>query len=517
MTFGYAKRAQALRLQGLRTTMSDRGSDGRAIVRLIAAVAFAAAAMAGIFSQDNEEGYRLLFTLPLAFGTLLVACRTVQTHIRHTSVAMLVAAMAFRYVLAPTITVWSRSYGAALTIDPFQESIGRAVILMLYEMACLFAVLAVIGRRLLRNGGSLAVPIIRRFRAPRRQLMAPLLVACAVGVLILVPEARANYRFFTGVVQDHDASAGVRSGGTGFLVLIVEWARLSLGVFVANWCYRAYLSKRSPLYVVLSLVAFLPLLVIVARTSRDGIVFPAIAAILLLTHLYPSSRRRIAMVFGCLLVSTVITITAAKNFGASHEVGAPQDEQFKIARFIQAYASPPHTVGIAVETAAALHGRVSTFELVSTDSLSNVPLLGRTLGLGPSTTVYFNLEAYGREFAMDQLLPMIGQGYIHWGFLLSPIYSVLIILLAFWLDGRTAGGARPELYYVNTFIVARLAASSALGNWTTSLDVLITMWAPLCVIFWMNGHTEQSPRARADRRCLAGSLSAPQRPVVSSH
>jgi len=441
-------------------------------------------------SYAAEPGYDLLFLLPFCFGLCLAASRQLRKNVGAPSIAMMLLALWARYVVVPSLIAVSGAYGASLTVQPWDDSLHAGILLMLYEMACILGVANVLAPRLLRGGaatreGSAAVDWMQW------QLVFPAVVLIGVAICFAVPEARGNYRFFLDAMDPSDQSARVRSGGTGLIALTVEWARLLVGVVVLNWIGLRFRATQSRIVVVLTLIGFLPVVIFVMRSSRESVLFPLVAAAFLCARIYPNCRRFITAVGVTTLLAVLGFVTASKNFSRP-AVDAPVHPREQFAAVVQAYASPPHAVALALETETLLSGRSSRWELFVADTLASVPFVGRKLVTGLSSTTYFNIAAYGRDSAMDQLLPMVSQANLHLGVALAPLYGVAFVFCAFLLDRRASVDRRPEFIFLDRMMMAKMAVASVMANWTTMMAAMTSMWLPLYLLCLLNRRLSHS-------------------------
>ncbi len=455
---------------------------------LVSGMGFVALLVAGYISlalPESESCYKMLPLLPLSFGLLLIISPKMHAYSHRPSIVMLLCALAIRYIVIPLMLVCCDAYEAVGTILPTEGGMDTAFMLMLYEMVCIFAVVAFAADKWLGMAAPITTPVLR-FNAIQGQIVVPIIIFLGLATAIFSPSIMQNYRFYAFAVGDYVDNSLARSGGAGYLMLLVEWARILLCLFIVNWLWRHY--QRRPVfgYAVLSIIAFLPVLMIASRTSRTSILFPAISALILLLFLYPKWRRAITIGTAGLLVTVILTISLAKNFGSQLQYSGVKQADM-LPSFLHSYGSPVQRVENAIETAQSFSSVLSGWQAFLADSLANVPLIGRLVGATEqTTTTVFNFVVYSGDRARDQIMPMIGQSLYHWGVFAAPFYSMLTLLLAFRLDYIVARERRLEFLFVHTMLMFRLAVGSTLGNWALCVSDTVTMWIPLCIILWLN-------------------------------
>ena len=431
-----------------------------------------------------ETGYRLLPTLPFAFGSLLLLRSATRDLLFHPAMAVTLGFMALRYVAMPVILVGKGLYDPVGTIVPFDASMDAAYALMLYEMLGIFGVMFLVApcTRWDHPTGDATIPF-DPFRSP---VVLHVVVVLGAAVAIAMPEITSNYRWFASAAGIEQAESATRSGGIGYMILLVEWSRILVCLLAFNTVWTWYRRRPRAIHVYLSAAAFLPLLLFSSRSSRNSILFPSLAACLLLVRLYPNRRRAIIAVLAAPLAVVIGTISIAKNFG-DHLLEANIRQEDMLPRVVHAYAAPAHGVAIALETRNAFAWKLSSIDAFIADSTANIPFLGRLIDARhQTTTAIFNITAYGRDLGRDQVIPMLGQGLYHWGPFAAPIYSILTALLAFSLARLAMREHRPEFIFLHTLVMCRMAAGPVLGNWSISLGILVTTWLPLFTLLTLN-------------------------------
>ena len=80
------------------------------------------------------------------------------------------------------------------------------------------------------------------------------------------------------------------------------------------------------------------------------------------------------------------------------------------------------------------YGQYVTFTTPFNDLFANVPFLSRIVDVGNLSSKYFN-NSYGR-IGTDQIMPLIGNGLMYFGYVFSPIFSIIMLRVVFWCDEK---------------------------------------------------------------------------------
>lgn len=436
---------------------------------------------------DAEPGYRFFCALPFAYSLLLLCAGTMRRHFTRPCILFMNAYMFVRYVAVPVLTVWAGAY-EGIGIQPEPEQLDKAVWLMLYEMAAGIAAIELFGPWLLHDPKPRQN--FRRFRMARWQIVAPVVILAGFWLIYANPgNLRENFRFFLDAVPTTEEMAQgeetSRGEGAGLAFMLAATAKLLFSLYVVNWCKARYDKRPSFLYVLLSLAAFLPNILFTVGTSRYSIVTPAIAAILLLNVLYPAYKgKTTALLFAGLLV-IFAHITLHKNFSADQQKsGDVEVDQVKFATNLQAYGSTTRAVAMTIK-AKERFGKPIDLGMLKNDLFLNTPGLSRLSDKNRTSTAYFNWTIYGELLSVDQIIPMVGQGYLHWGFLLAPMYSVGFVLFLMWLDRLALREFRPEFYFLLMMTVFQFS-----GVWISNLGLALGhisgVLLPRYLVLWAN-------------------------------
>ncbi len=443
----------------------------------------------------SQRGYALLFLLPTTYGLLNILVPPARRVAGRISLSALHAVLYWRYVIVPVAIVLLRAYSGAGP-DPSSDSMILAVVLMLYEMLAISLTVRLFGPSLLGRGEQESL----RYTAlpASAQIVLLLLVVGGVAVAVTFPQVRQIYNLSSNLPVQHE----LQSSLWGLLLLVVDWAKLLCGLLIVVHCKYRYDQTHRVRYVIYSFIAFLPSVLIISRTSRNSILFPAAAMILLMSQLYPRHRKRLVLAGFVCVAAVIALVTLAKNFGIGVDEGrAPTTASERIPSFLQAYGCTVRDVALSAEIAPMIRAG-ERLPLIISDIFASVPLLDRMTDQSNTSTALYNQRIYGWFLARDQIVPLVSQGYLHFSLFGAPTYTVVFLVIAMALDRRARRARHAEFYYIYTLAALRLATSSALANATIVVAAVCASYLPMYVILRLNRATSL---ARADRR------------VVSSH
>jgi len=162
-----------------------------------------------------------------------------------------------------------------------------------------------------------------------------------------------------------------------------------------------------------------------------------------------------------------------------------------VTDLFQVYTGGPYNVAISIETKdyypEASHLSVLLFDVFR-------PMIGVNILLKDMpqvySNIYFNMRMWTHVDRRSQILPMIGQGNLYFGFLFSPIFSILFVLLAYFLERIYQSTIPLELYYFIGLALIRLGFMMGQNTMNMINDISMNLFLFLLVYFF-NKKTKQ--------------------------
>lgn len=146
-----------------------------------------------------------------------------------------------------------------------------------------------------------------------------------------------------------------------------------------------------------------------------------------------------------------------------------------------AYFAGPVSVNNAIGLAKSCSVGITN---IIYDFFNNMPIVNHFIKSGNSTVYLYNLYL-GRIFSNssgDQIIPLVGQSYIFFGWILSPLLSVVSIILMRIAD-KQFFYATNYMKYVWAFISIWFGLETIL-NMTINLSWIYIRIIPLFITFW---------------------------------
>ncbi len=387
------------------------------------------------YESTIPEGYELLFLLPFSFG-ICFALFLAKTLVTKGSVFLWTFTVfaGVRYLVLPVLMVVQGMFSGYAYVPPQPDSIRTGLLLMVYELVVSSVVIKILFSKRTDAFQRLQSDTVS-VDCSDGNLVYWLFIALSLFMLVLKPSALWRLSFFT------DFSYGRTAGESrGFIELLTTHflilSKLLLFFIVIKKCRVLYNKTRRNIYVIFSLIMSIFNIGIFVGINRKQIVMNAISSLNVLRIAFPKKRRMITILILALAFVIVFQLTAFRFSATTAQ--AISKLLNRLGAMLQVYFSGPYNMALAVET-----------RLMFSDSISFKNYLydlGRPFfGIGYFlkqtdmliSTDYFNHRvSVGGLLRSDQIIPITGQGLLHFGYVLSPAYLVIAIILGFYFEKK---------------------------------------------------------------------------------
>ncbi len=369
--------------------------------------------------------------------------------------------------------------GGRSLVTPRDSSFDIAVILMIFELLVSFLLIRIMERRIhLKN---LNQKKLELKLGGRRNLIFILFIVLSLIFLLFDNRWLLVINFFQAQPLIWGDDLPIEAMFGSYLFMIVKQMLFVFGIF---YFFKSYQKNKSPVFLVLAITITVLNIGIFMGTNRADVLVGSFAALLLLFFLFPLKNIKIiavAMVIGIMGLLTQISET--RNFSA---YSAGKSNSLIMADNLQAYLGGPYNVAIAIETKSN-YPQASNIEVLFFDifrPMLGVNFLVRDLPLEYSN-IYFNRRMFLADHPRSQIIPMIGQGNLFFGYFFSPLFNVIFILLAYWFTSLALKRGNLMLFYFLILTVIRM--SFMMGQNTMNLinDMSFNLFL-FIIIFHLN-------------------------------
>lgn len=249
-----------------------------------------------------------------------------------------------------------------------------------------------------------------------------------------------------------------------------------------------YLSKKYELtkkkkYIYISLIFSIMNILFYFGTNRSDVIMTAIVSALTLYKLFGKSIKKYIVVLGIVLV---IVISGISVYRSGVSVSGGTSKLIDFTDKLQVYLGGPYNVAIAIET-KEMFPQANNIKVLLFDIFR--PMIGINVFIKDLpikySNIYFNERIWLNIDRRSQIIPMIGQGNLFFGTILSPILTLLFIKLAYYLNRKIKQCNRVEIFYFFNLSVARMGFMMGQNTMNMINDLSMNLFLFL-IIYWIN-------------------------------
>ena len=348
-----------------------------------------------------------------------------------------------RYAIVPLVY-----YGTGITATCAHDFdyINESIWLMLYEQLCVFIAIEVTGKSNRHQYGG--VVKVNSYGMGNKMGKEKVFFIISLILFLLLTaffkDLASGFRVFTsGNFEGFFELEGLAPSSFIDNLIAIVWQMLSIWIYIyaVNTESRSYALDKNKKHIFRSIL-YSFILILLAFIDQTGLsrwftIMNASTAIACLCKYYPMQKKTVLAIMGSPMVLLIAYATLIKNGG--FELGSSDVNESLANVFItdafDSYFCGPVNVDNALSAAHKYHTGVNN---IASDVLYTIPIINHWIPR-ESVTLYINNLHAGRITAYsngDQILPMIGEAYMYFGFILAPFFSVLSVFCIRWFDRR---------------------------------------------------------------------------------
>lgn len=302
----------------------------------------------------------------------------------------------------------------------------------------------------------------------------------AFGVL-LSPSVLSGYNFLLNLHNSEVISEAKINGGMYTVAFMsARILKIVIPIPFIQFLYCRYKKKKTKIYYYMSLVVFTVFYAMIMEgNSRNSIIIPAVAVILILYYLYPAFRRTTIALGGAGVISIGIVTLIWKSFRNSVDTVQAMPFSYWIA-YVEQYFAGIANMGRAV-IARKNYGGHFGLGILLNDLFQNVPFIAGIVNTENTSNYYF-AQVWNRT---DQVIPSTGNGLFYFGYFLAPLVPIAIILLALFFEKKAFKATSiPELVI---YTYATATVSYNVFNTVSSLAMKLSIFIiPAIIVIYIN-------------------------------
>lgn len=423
-----------------------------------------------ILSIRNNINYNF-YLLPLVFSLLFFICKNLKNLIgKYPGITVCLFVMFMRYVIFPLIlcksgnlSIYAKNY----------NNINWAIIIMIYEMIAIFLTLDISTKYTIKFNKSK-----KNRKKEEIKIRTPFIIVLIIVILLGgIYITNTNLLNSTAVFAKDSIDESI-TDTSGMIKIVWQCLTTWIFIFFINIQKKKYDKSTDNKYIIFSIILSLCFIGITyisqSRISRWYTLVSAVSSIFLLRVLFPQKKKSITII---IIVPAIILILIASFLKS----GVNSVFDLITVTSGDAYFAGPVSVNNAIGLAKSCSVGITN---IIYDFFNNMPIVNHFIKSGNSTVYLYNLYL-GRIFSNssgDQIIPLVGQSYIFFGWILSPLLSVVSIILMRIAD-KQFFYATNYMKYVWAFISIWFGLETIL-NMTINLSWIYIRIIPLFITFW---------------------------------
>lgn len=427
--------------------------------------------------MSSEKLPQNLVVLPLVFVCLYFLLPMFSRYMfNNIGITIVNLTMLIRYTISPllmSIYGVNVSIGSSTSID----SQTKAIYLMLFEMVSIIVFFSLFSKKFYNNENKIEKNIAKP------NPIGWLFIILSILIAVVQPEVINRYTFIWSASELK--TSDIEIGSIAFLV--VQLAQIILTISLLNFLYGIYEKKKNVIYLILSFLVVGISASFISGTSRFSIVLPLVTGLFIIYILYKNYRKIILFCSAFLSFLLILTSTLLKKNTISSQVGFNSSitgSSFeKLNSELQLYFSGVVNVSHAIDTSYYY----SPFQLgpIISELLRSVVFVNSLFDSQNGALNIFNEVFYNKVLVSDQILPMVGQGFLYFGPILAPIFSIASILSVMYLDNKVHSSNSIFKKYIMTYLCVKFALFFMV-NATIQISFFTNFFLVLLVINYLN-------------------------------
>lgn len=447
-----------------------------------------------IFTDSGKRPYfALLPLMPLTYMLAASLCWFLFKSIPdNLGVTMILAFEALKMVIIPLIIHLS-GYYEYFGKKP-AETIPKAILLLVYECAAVFAVMALCHFRNRRSGAKNPACTTNE---KRYRIILLVLLAVTLALIVIAPQSLAGYRTIFGLGEEEfthlDVSELISTTSTGFVsrlaMILVRNSAIVLRILLPAMMIIALSKKRFTLLFSV-VMAVTPFLIVDDAIGRS--LYYTLILFYLIYYVYKPPYARELITAGGVLAIVFLAVYWKVRYSASESTYGLYTY---LSRVLNNYFGGVFMVTGAIDMNAGLRSRVLFF---IADILKSVPFGNTIFRIGHIR--YFQGFFNQINSTWGMIPPTIGIGKFYFGYALAPLYSCVFAAISV-LEGEKAV-TDPDPYRKMTHLLMTVIFAFGFNMYTVqpTYSLFFYIALPSMLLTWLCRKKNAENRPAAGKR-----------------
>lgn len=255
-------------------------------------------------------------------------------------------------------------------------------------------------------------------------------------LFILIPDLAYKYNFI--LVPDELIKSDIDFFGSGFISILADYVLWIPPIIISSFFICKYFDGFNKKNIYFALIFIIPFLLFFRGLSRFSALLPAIAWLITFNMVLPKFKKIINISILSTALLVLVSVTLFKQFGyqkdeSLQEIGINFSE---MAVTFNAYFSGLLNVAYVVEIERFFSFQ-SGYNYFVNDLLKNLMFFSKFSDSEKTSSYFFNNYIFDQSGRYDQIVPIVGQSYLYFGYagivFLTSFCVILMIKLEYTL------------------------------------------------------------------------------------
>lgn len=401
----------------------------------------------------QKEKYEFIFILPMMFCISLVPKYTRRSIATFLCIRLYYVLLFVTYVITPLLLTLT-GYISVAGIEPSNSAINTAIFLLAYIRVVLMIVTESVAHKSINRFVAFSENSISQDPSQSVVIFFYACVLLIVAIGIFLGGYYSDYRWFWEETTRYVNATSNTSIEIlfRFCAILLHCSVPMIVIFLTRRSFEKNILTRVFTYIICVFTICL-----VRGDNRLMIVVLCLSTLCYLNAVHPRFRAINNMVVASISIASIVIVTLMKSFSNPDYSGL-----YSLVRLLQMYVPTPRDVGLSVDIANSSNFliRLSTIPQDYIGSINIIGKLGSFFSSQSSNSLYNLYVSAGKYYgdAFGQIMMISGQGYYHFGFILAPVYEIIIIKIIFKCDTYIASAKKDSLILYSVFYVGFLTA-----------------------------------------------------------
>lgn len=375
-----------------------------------------------------DDRYWLMWLLPVTYAFVLILINmTAGKRSKEIGYRVIKTVMLIRYVLTPITVVGSKFY-SGYGPEPSKHTMTLAIVLMVYELIAVGATIAIYSKKYKEVDNQKYIVKVRNEKSYLIwiYILISFIIISLIDIRLIIP---TNMVAITSEIE----KVSLDFENAGIIGILRNVLRVSLGMALLNLINK--MKTTDKIKMILSILSLVLILSLYTSKGRWDTLSISFVGIILLRNLYPKYSKTITISVGSVMIIGLTSVTIYKFLGyttvsITSYLTVIKEVIGVVSKQFQAYFSGPRNIGLAIDMREVVNAKPIW---VINDLFGSFPGLSQYFDQNIRFNLLFNRYIYIGN-TVSQIIPLVGIGYNAFGFLLSPIVTVVFITLVLKLN-----------------------------------------------------------------------------------